>query len=65
MSDDIDFSKGERRKFYKPVASLNLPVHFDEDVRSVFSARPRPKALRSTSFSSTRSSKPGSTANGR
>ncbi len=34
MRDEYDFSKGERGKFFKPDAQLNLPVYLDEDVRS-------------------------------
>lgn len=45
MSDDIDFSKGERSKFYKLDAKLNLPVHFDEDVRSVLQRQAKTKGI--------------------
>jgi len=34
MRDEYDFSKGERGKFFKPGAQLNLPVYLDDDVRS-------------------------------
>ena len=34
MRDEYDFSKGERGKFFKPEAQLNLPVYLDDDVRS-------------------------------
>jgi len=34
MRDEYDFSKGERGKFFKPDAQLNLPVYLDDDVRS-------------------------------
>lgn len=33
MRDEYDFSKGERGKFYKPDATLNLPVYLDDEVR--------------------------------
>ena len=33
MRDEYDFSKGERGKFFKPDAQLNLPVYLDNDVR--------------------------------
>lgn len=32
MKAENDFSKGERGKFYRPGASLNLPVYLDPDV---------------------------------
>jgi len=32
MKKEYDFSKGERGKFYRPNASLNLPVYLDEEV---------------------------------
>jgi len=34
MRDEYDFSKGERGKFFRPDAQLNLPVYLDDDVRS-------------------------------
>jgi hypothetical protein len=33
MKRPYDFSKAERGKFYRPEASLNLPVYLEEDVR--------------------------------
>jgi hypothetical protein len=32
MRKEYDFSKGERGKFYRPNAKLNLPVYLDEEV---------------------------------
>ena len=32
MKKEYDFSKGERGKFYRPDAKLNLPVYLDNDV---------------------------------
>ena len=32
MKDEYDFSKGERGKFYREGARLNLPVYLDEEV---------------------------------
>lgn len=29
MNKEYDFSKGERGKFYKPNAKLNIPVYLD------------------------------------
>lgn len=32
MKKEYDFSKGERGKFYRPDAQLNLPIYLDKDV---------------------------------
>ena len=32
MKNEYDFSKGERGKFYRPNARLNLPVYLDNDI---------------------------------
>lgn len=32
MTDEYDFSKGERGKFHRPDAELHIPVYLDEDV---------------------------------
>jgi hypothetical protein len=32
MRDEYDFSKGERGKFYRPDAKLNLPIYLDDEV---------------------------------
>ncbi len=32
MKREYDFSKGERGKFFRPNAELNLPVYLDPDV---------------------------------
>lgn len=34
MKAEYDFSKGERGKFYRPEASLRLPVYLEPDVDS-------------------------------
>jgi hypothetical protein len=34
MPAEIDFSGGERGKFYRPGARLNLPVYLDADVQA-------------------------------
>jgi hypothetical protein len=39
MRDEYDFSKGERGKFYKPDAQLNLPVYLDDEVRAYLQRR--------------------------
>jgi hypothetical protein len=34
MPDEIDFSKGERGKFFRPGMRLNLPVYLDSEVQA-------------------------------
>lgn len=34
MKKEYDFSKGERGKFYRPKAMLNLPVYLEPDVQA-------------------------------
>ena len=34
MREEYDFTKGERGKFYRLDAELNIPVYLDEDVAS-------------------------------
>lgn len=34
MKKEYDFSKGERGKFYRPNAKLNLPVYLEPDVQA-------------------------------
>ena len=36
MKKEYDFSKGERGKFYRPDARLNLPVYLEPDLREYF-----------------------------
>ncbi|MBJ6609186.1 MAG: hypothetical protein JG718_02415 [Candidatus Thiothrix moscowensis] len=45
MKEEYDFSKAERGKFYRPNATLNLPVYLDEDVREYFSIRAKAKGI--------------------
>ncbi len=45
MRDEYDFSRGERGKFYKPGARLNLPVYLDDDVRSILQRQAREKGV--------------------
>ena len=33
MKKEYDFSKGERGKFYKAKARLNMPIYLDSDVQ--------------------------------
>jgi hypothetical protein len=32
MKDEYDFSKGNRGKFYRPDAKLNLPIYLENEV---------------------------------
>lgn len=34
MKKEYDFSKGERGKFYRPGARLNVPVYLEPDVQA-------------------------------
>lgn len=43
MRKEYDFSKGERGKFYKPGASLHLPVYLDDAVLTYLQGRARAK----------------------
>jgi len=36
MKKEYDFSKGERGKFFRPDAELNIPVYLEPDVARVF-----------------------------
>ena len=38
MPAEIDFSKGERGKFYRPGAKLNTPIYLDEQVQETLTA---------------------------
>lgn len=47
MKKEYDFSKGERGKFFRPDAELNIPVYLDPDVARAFrSSAAVNKALR-------------------
>ena len=34
MRDKYDFSEGERGKFYRPDAKINLPIYLDDEVKA-------------------------------
>jgi hypothetical protein len=36
MKKEYDFSKGERGKFFRPDAELNIPVYLEPDVAKAF-----------------------------
>jgi hypothetical protein len=64
MKKEYDFSKGERGKFFRPDAVLNIPVYLEPDVAMAFrSSAAVNEALRSLLRLSTptrRRSRPGS-----
>ena len=39
MNDEYDFSNGQRGKFHRPGARLNLPVYLDDELRARLEAR--------------------------
>jgi len=43
MKQEYDFSKGERGKFFRENARLNLPVYLDEEVQSYLQERAKAK----------------------
>ena len=45
MKEEYDFSKGERGKFFRENAKLNLPVYLDEEVQSYLQERARSKGV--------------------
>lgn len=45
MKQEYDFSKGERGKFFRENARLDLPVYLDEDVHRYLRKRARSKDM--------------------
>ena len=45
MKQEYDFSKGERGKFFRENARLDLPVYLDEDVHRYLRKRARSKDI--------------------
>ena len=41
MKKEYDFSKGQRGKFYRPGAELNIPVYLEPDVAKAVRERAR------------------------
>jgi len=39
MKKEYDFSKGERGRFFRPEARMNIPVYLDQDVESWFAEK--------------------------
>ncbi|MEO0455066.1 MAG: hypothetical protein AAF152_00590 [Cyanobacteria bacterium P01_A01_bin.114] len=45
INPEYDFSKAEKRKFYRPNARFNIPIYLDEDVFNYFSQRAEAKSV--------------------
>lgn len=45
MKEEYDFSKGERGKFFRENAKLNLPVYLDDEIQSYLQERARSKGV--------------------
>lgn len=45
MSESIDFSRGERGKFFREDAKRSLPVYLDEDIHRYLSERAASKGV--------------------
>lgn len=45
MKQEYDFSKGERGKFFRENAKLNLPIYLDEEVQSYLQERASSKGV--------------------
>lgn len=45
MRDEYDFTKGERGKFFKPNAQMNLPVYLEADVLDYFKTKAQAKGV--------------------
>ena len=45
MPSEIDFSGGQRGKFFKGAAQINTPVYLDADVQKYLSARAQAKGV--------------------
>jgi hypothetical protein len=48
MRPEYDFSKGERGKFFRPGAELNVPIYLDPQVAKVVQAQARKKRTTQT-----------------
>lgn len=45
MKQEYDFSKGEREKFFRENAKLNLPIYLDEEVQNYLRERAKSKGV--------------------
>jgi hypothetical protein len=50
MKKEYDFSKGERGKFYRPDAELNIPVYLEPQVARAVREQARKRRTSMTSF---------------
>ncbi len=48
MKQEYDFSKGERGKFFRKNAKLNLPIYLDDEVQSYLQERASSKGVEIT-----------------
>jgi hypothetical protein len=45
MKPEYDFNKGERGKFFRPNAELQLPIYLNADIQSYLIARAAEKGM--------------------
>jgi hypothetical protein len=45
MKKEYDFSKGERGRFYRADAKLNIPIYLDKDILTYLSDKARTKGI--------------------
>jgi hypothetical protein len=45
MPGEIDFSKGSRGKFFKPSATLHLPVYLEAEVQAYLAERAKARGI--------------------
>jgi len=45
IKKEYDFSKGERGRFFRPEAKLNIPVYLDQDVESWFADKAKSRDI--------------------
>jgi len=50
MRDEYDFSKGERGKFYRKDAQLQLPIHLDANVQNTLAELANAKGVELSAF---------------
>lgn len=50
MPKEIDFSIGERGKFYRPNAQLQLPIHLEANVQNTLAAIANAKGVDLSAF---------------
>ncbi len=45
MKEEYDFSKGERGRFYRDGATINIPVYLDQDVKHFLTDKAKAKGI--------------------